>query len=415
MEFDDLVIGSGLSALGAVLGLMSDGARRVAVLCGPSEGRFLYYDAHATVPCAFLGEGGLGRHWHGVIPTGWRNNFGASSDDGFAAMFNHFYPHADLRNRLGTPSIFVPWRPVRPARELRRLAKVHGPSRLTLVGEAALSLRFNEHGVTVTSASGVRRATRAWLAAGALHTPALLARSLGPGVVRGRVSDHVFCYVGQLDGQPRPNIEHTLDGVFFPTTYDASATTQYSLRPALFAFRQLDFGIEQRAVFGLPTGNALAKIARRLSPGLLAEAFYNRFGLFSGAATRSIYAQVEVPDAYELTEGPYLLRACPERIRSATDSARRLQPFAQAHLSRRPDIYIPGIHLHHSLDLHTIARAGLNGDDSPVQVVDASMATDIGPDHHSFKMMLAAHDRARHFGHSLPTGNSSTCPAAHSR
>jgi len=415
MEFDDLVIGSGLSALGAVLGLMSEGARRIAVLCGPTESRFLYYDAHETVPCAFLGEGGLGSHWHGVIPTGWRNNFGVASDDGFAAMFNRFYPHADLRGRLGTPSIFVPWRPVRPALELRRLAKLHGTSRLALVGEAALKLYFNEHGVAVTSASGVHRASRAWVAAGALHTPALLQRSLGPGVVRGRVSDHVFCYVGQIDGQPKPKIEHSRDGVFFPTTYDSSATAQYSLRPAAFAFRRLDFGIEQRAVFGLPTGNALAKIARRLSPGLLAEAFYNRFGLFTGTRARSIYAQVEVPDAYELTDGPYPLRACTERIRRATDSARRLQPFAQALLSRRPEIYIPGIHLHHSLDLHALARSGLNGNDSPVQVVDASVATEIGPDHHSFKMMLAAHDRARYFGQPRVITESSTRTAAHSK
>ena len=76
MDSDDIVIGSGLAALGTVLGLLAQPERRIVVLCGPVESSFLYYDDRRTVPCAFLGEGGLGSHWHGVIPTGWRNNFG---------------------------------------------------------------------------------------------------------------------------------------------------------------------------------------------------------------------------------------------------------------------------------------------------------------------------------------------------
>ena len=63
-------------------------------------------------------------------------------------------------------------------------------------------------------------------------------------------------------------------------------------------------------------------------------------------------------------------------------------------LSQRPEIHLPGIHLHHSLDLPALARAGVNQAGSPVQVVDASVLTEIGPDHHSFKMMLSAHERA---------------------
>lgn len=248
--------------------------------------------------------------------------------------------------------------------------------------------------MTVASASGARRAARAWVAAGVLHTPKLLARSLVPKASRGVVSDHVFCYVGQLDGQPPPAITRTREGLFFPAVYDAAATALYTLRPAAFAFRQLDFGIEQRAVFGLPTGNALAKIARRMSPGLLVEAFYNRFGLFGATRRHSVYAQVLVRDAYELDAGTRPLRPRTEQIRAATDGARRTQPFPGVRLSQRPEIHLPGIHLHHSLDLPALARAGVNQAGSPVQVVDASVLTDIGPDHHSFKMMLSAHERA---------------------
>jgi len=63
--------------------------------------------------------------------------------------------------------------------------------------------------------------------------------------------------------------------------------------------------------------------------------------------------------------------------------------------SRRPDIFLPSIHLHHSVDVDALTRAGVNGPTSRVQVVDASVLPDIGADHHSFKLMVAAFQRAR--------------------
>jgi hypothetical protein len=400
VDFDDIVIGSGLAALGAVMGVLSSPlssgrARRVGVLCGPSDNEFFYYNGSRTVPCAYLGEGGLGSHWHGVIPTGWRNNFAAASDASFAALFAQFYPTAATQLRLGEPGFFVPWRAIRPASELQKLADLSTNGRLRLIREAAQDLSFDERGVRVTSSGGMRSAARVWVAAGALHTPALLARSVAPKAARGLVSDHAFCYIGQVDGQAAPKITRAGDGLLYPARYDPANTALYTLRPAAFAFRRLDHGIEQRAVFGLPTGNALAKITRRMSPGLLVEAFYNRFGFFGGTRMHSVYAQTPAVDAYELGGGEPLLRPSGDAIRRATDAARAAQPYADLRMSQRPELAIPGIHLHHSLDIQALAQAGINTPDSPVQVVDASVLTNIGPDHHSFKMMLSAHARAR--------------------
>jgi hypothetical protein len=419
VDFDDLVIGSGLAALGTVLGLLAKTnakpatKRRVGVLCSPSgtsTGQFSYYDARRTVPCAYLGMGGLGNYWHGVIPMGWRHNFGQASDTAFATLFQHFYPHTDVSNYLGKHTLFVPWRAIRPATLLQRLSAAQ-PQQLTLLNEAAVSLRFEAQGNTVVvSSNGTNhRAARTWVAAGALHTPALLAQTWGAGVQRGLASDHVFCYVGQVQNQPNSppkRVTYSRDGAFFPATYDAANTALYTLRPAAFAFKQLDFGIEQRAVFGLPTGNAVAKIARRMSPGLLVEAFYNRFGLFGGTQTHSVYAQIPVENAYELIDLQQHqnsqpksalitpLRPQTERIRQATDAARAAQPYPALRHSCRPDIHLPGIHLHHTLNLMELSRLGINTANSLIQVIDASALRYIGPDHHSFKMMLAAYQRA---------------------
>ena len=392
MDFDDVVIGSGMSALGVVLGL--DAQRRVLVLGGPAQGEYSYYDSRQTVPCAYLGFGGLGNDWHGVIPTGLRANFGAAEEADFAELFAHFYPYAEVRSRLGSGWLFVPWRAIRPPKELARIASSRVGA-LTILPQLAKAFRVQDRGVEVSVANATYRARRVWVAAGALHTPGLLERSLGVRVRRDVVSDHVLCYVGQVTGQETPAITRTRDGMFVPATYGSDDCGLYTRRPARFAFRRLDYGIEQRAVFGLPTGNAIKKIMRRMSPGLLAEAFYNRFGVFAGADMYTVYAQVHVKDAYAMREGPTPLEIRPESIRAATDIARTHQPFEGLTASRLPEINIQGIHLHHSVDLDALAKAGVNSTDSPVQVVDASILSDIGPDHHTFKMLALARKRAQ--------------------
>jgi hypothetical protein len=392
MDFDEIVVGSGLSALGAVLGLA--GKLRVLVLCGPVPGAYSYYDDQRTTPCAYLGEGGLGNDWHGVIPTGLNRNFGNTDSDRFVSLFSRFYPDTDVRAWLGEPWLFVPWRPIRPQRELARIASERG-GRVTLVREAAQFFRLQGSGVEVVTASGVHRAQRVWLAAGALHTPALLERSLERRLARAVVSDHVLCYVGQVQNVPAPKVERTRDGMFFPARYDPGKNALYTLRPARFAFKRLDHGIEQRAVFGLPTGSALRKIVRLRSPGLLAEAVYNRFGLFATARRQNVYAQTLVPDGYLTGSGTVPIKVRNDAIRVVTDAVRSAQPFGDLRPSQRADLYIPGIHLHHSLDLGAVADADINASGSPVQVIDASILHDIGPDHPGFKMMLVACEAAR--------------------
>ena len=394
MDFDDIVIGSGLSALGAVLGI--DARRRVLVIANPVRGEYSYYDDRCTVPSAYSGAGGLGEAWHGVIPTGWRNNFGHANAADYAALLKYFYPHVKIAEKIEQPWLFVPWRAIRPSREFARLVRQRGEN-LTMLSEAGLSVSVYENGAAVATANANYRARRIWLAAGALHTPILLKQSFERSFDRGLVSDHAFCYVGQTAGESVPDLAHSREGIFFPARYSNQCSALYTLRPARFAFRRLDYGIEQRALFGLPTGSALAKIARRASPGLLAEAFYNRFGLFPSAGVYSVYAQVLVPDAYEyhVEQDRPVVSARSLIIRAATDVARAHQPYKNLVASRLLDAFIPGIHLHHSLDLEALSHAGLNTAGSSLQIVDASVLEDIGPDHHSFKMMLSAYDRVK--------------------
>lgn len=395
MEFDEIVVGSGLVALAAVLGI--DARCRVLVIGGSSRAQSVYYDASRTAPCAHLGLGGLGNYWHGVIPTGARPSFADAAD--FAGLFRYFYPRTNVYSRLGAPWLFVPWRPIRPQRQWPRLQRARA-GRVSIVAESALSFDVGDAGVTVSTDGAVYRGKRLWICAGVLHTPQLLECSLGLQLARSTVSDHVICYLGQVDRRshtstPVPVVERTRDGIWFEASYNDAGTALLTRKPARFAFARLDYGIEQRAVFGLPTGGAIAKIARGGSPGLVAEALYNRAGLFVAAAVQSVYAQIVVPDAYRLGGPQALLEIRPEVIRAATDRVRQELQWPQLIKSQRPDLFVPGIHLHGSVHEHALTALGVNTPAARVHVLDASVRSAIGPEHHTFKVMSAAVARTR--------------------
>lgn len=394
MNVDHIVIGSGACALATVLGL--DPSQATLVIGGPAKGKFSHYAQNRAVPCAFLGEGGLGNHWHGVIPLRLAPGVDMPPDEDFLDLFGKFYPHTSLAGRLRQEMFFLPWRAIRPSQHWPRLAAGR-PSQLTVLHDTVERIRRVGAAAEVVTREGQTfRARRVWVAAGSVHTPGLLDRSLGERVSRGTIADHVLCYLGVVEGHAAPTVERTREGAFFQAYYPPSNRTLYMLRPARFSYRQLDYSIQLRAVFGMPTGRAVAKIMRGMSGGLLAEAFYNRFGIGARSSHHSVYGQIAVDDAYELTEGAFPLVPRIEQIRRVSEQARAEVPFAGLLASQRPDLYVPGIHLYHSVDAARLLAHDVDTPDSPIQVVDASTLPDIGPDHPTFKAMVRAYVRARH-------------------
>jgi hypothetical protein len=392
MNVDHIVIGSGACALATAMGL--DPRQSTLVIGGPAQGEFSHYAQNRAVPCAFLGEGGLGNHWHGVIPLRLAPGIDMPPDDDFIDLFRQFYPHTSLAGRLRQDLFFLPWRAIRPSRHWPRLLAAR-PA-LNVVHETVERIRRVGAATEVVTREGQTfRAGRVWVAAGSVHTPGLLDRSLGERVSRGTIADHVLCYLGVVEGVDAPAVKRTREGIFFQAYYPPSNRTLYMLRPARFSYRQLDYSIQLRAVFGMPTGRAVAKIMRGMSGGLLAEAFYNRFGVGARSSHHSVYGQIAVDDAYELTDGPFPLVPRVEQIRRVSEQARAEVPFAGLLASRRPDLYVPGIHLYHSVDAARLQAHDVDTPDSPIQVVDASTLPDIGPDHPTFKAMVRAYTRAR--------------------
>lgn len=390
MAFDDIVIGSGLTAIATVIGLAP--SRKILVLGGPKLGTIQYYNDKRTVPRSYLGFGGLGNYWHGVIATAACVPYAMEANGEIQTLFRYFYPNSSAEGRIGEPWLFVPRQPIRPAREWPKLSSKRG-SNLKIEHLNADRFELGDGGVTVFTSQNTFRARRLWIAAGTLHTPPFLEASLATKVRRSFVSDHMICYAGQLDRTRNPHISapmvnRTADGYWLRTFLDERLSAVFMPKPARFDYRTLDYGIEQRMAFGLPTGSAISKIIRSYSLGLVSEGLFNRYGIFPSADMLSVYAQVLVRDAYHLEWSRNSLELV--RDNAARSIAAVKSPWAEMIRSRRTDLYIQGIHLHHSVDLLTLASMGVGSDASPVRIVDASVLDEIGPEHPSFYTMARA-------------------------
>ncbi|WP_332818458.1 hypothetical protein [Sphingopyxis sp.] len=397
MHYDDIIIGSGLSALAVALGLREAQRRRVLVIAGAESGLRTY--PGANVPAARGGRGGMGEYWHGVIPLSLHHRPAGLDDDSWVRLADHFYPSADLGGHIGHAQYFVPRRPIRPADHFAALAS-QGEVEIADVDAVRI-----EPGQGVGETQGVITADRQfsarrlWVCAGALATPALLARS---GLIDGdarSVSDHIIGYAGQVDADEATEsmmatVRRGPEGVFFPFRFGGAHDHFFTLRPARFDFAKVDAGIAKRAVFGLPTSRIVSGLAGNISPGLIAEAFYNKFGLFAHAPRYSVYFQTLAADAYLLdADGGLALN--PDRgAGGATAAPNATVPFANVARTRQPELYIPGIHLHGSLTQPECEHFGPEREFCNIHLVDAAALRDIGPEHHSFAMMAAAYRRA---------------------
>ncbi len=394
MSYDDIIIGSGLSALAVALGLRRQG-RRILVIAGADTG-FSHYPG-ANVPAARGGRGGMGGFWHGVIPLSLHHRPDGVDDDSWSRLARHFYPSAALSDHIGREQYFVPRRPIRPADHFAKLA-AQGEIEIADIDAARVEPeRGGLHRVAAAEQSFAAR--QLWLCAGALATPALLARSgLIAGGVR-KVSDHIIGYAGQIAAdETSENMMATVrrdrEGVFFPFRFGGAYSHFFTLRPARFDFAKIDVGIAKRAVFGLPTNRIVSGLLGNVSPGLIAEAFYNKFGLFARAARYSAYFQTLATDAYLLEEDGRLLLNPGRAVADAIEAASAAVPFANIERTRQPELYIPGIHLHGSLTRSECEYFGSERELRSIHLVDAAALRDIGPEHHSFAMMAAAFRRA---------------------
>lgn len=395
MVYDDLIIGSGLSALATAYGLCE--RNRVCVLAGSARPELQWYDKQSRIPCSNNGQGGLGVYWHGVIPMGQPSAFFDADRALFEELFSLFYPEP-LDERFGRPWLFVPYRPIRPAQHWRKICSERANFSMSSV-KADRFERANGFW-NVFAGNECYQARRIWLGAGALATPTLLENSPEfSGSARSHLSDHVILYLGRLDRKlhpqvPTPQIERKATGVWMLANYDSTGSGLITTKPARFSYAKLDHGIEQRSAFGLPTTGLMAKVLSAGSLGLISESLFNKLGLFPDADQLNAYAQIRIGDAYEMSLDQSGIKPDVKKIQQDIQKFRASLDWSVLEPSRKPALFIRGIHLHNSVDMALLEQSG-SLSESNFFIVDPSGISDIGLEHHSFKVMVRAYSLAK--------------------
>lgn len=396
MIYDEIIVGSGLTSLATLLGLKENknfNKKRILVLADQQAANIKIYNSRYNIPYINSSYGGLGNFWHGVIPLNLSKRFPELSKCSLIMLLKKFYPNVHWDKFVERKKFFVPWFPIRPKVYFQQLSSQS--SNLNIQYSKALVFRHAKNKMwQVITADCVYTTNRLWLCGGTLGTAELLDRSGYESATNEFVSDHFITYVGQILKCPYRlnNIvkkRYSWQGyIFDPMILNHNVLV--TARPAFLDYKRLDFGIAQRQNFGLPVSGILGKLVRCKSPGLLCEAIFNKFGLMSASTIYNIYAQHQVPNVLERKKGVLEIKLKNNIIKFHELKIKSMLKNNICKVSKKAGISFPAIHLHNSVHKNKLIKMGIAHKNSNLQIQDASVIKNIGPEHHIFRVMATA-------------------------
>jgi hypothetical protein len=390
--YEEIVIGSGLTATGYVMGAIEKGKKILVIsdLQSSSKSNINYYP-HIKTPLYTDEHGGLGNYWHGVIPL---DIYTESELATFESFLNKFYPRVNLSGKIESRH-FVPYCPIRPKSIFNKYIK---NSSIEVKFERVIKIDFDGSKWIIMTEKSILCAFKLTISAGAIGTARILYRSPIFKFSRfGFFSDHVIFFAGQVKSSNYDQQMLRSRSGIFPKIFSINkfnADIKFILRPAAFDFKLLGGNLKARNVFANSGIKLYTKLFENRSLGLINEAVYNKFGISLNTDISNIYMQVPIINSYSLDRESGSIKCIESTIKKSLEIHTKflkenLQDFvAQSHQNS----WFPGIHLFRSIDyfeLETVKSFA-----SSLKIVDSTVIQDIGYQHHTFKLMFDAYKTA---------------------
>lgn len=372
--FDHCIIGSGVSALGAALGLIEQGERDLCLISDPRDQLQYYFPIQIL---RYLGVGGTSRYWHGVIPT--RPDIASRRE-----MFTRFYDHrADI---WSTDHLFVPKIPLSSGLRLRNLLSADQKRSATV---AYISLRGDLFEVTMEDGESILT-HKVWCAAGVIGSLGILCRS-GFSGYSAVLGDHICGFLGMLTA-PQAEIlvgravaaDRGPDGYSVPCRFSEDGRTLFTLRPAKFEMRDPCRQNRGGPKYAIGRRQLLWDLIKSRSVGRLSEALALKMGIGFKATVYAVHFQHECQTAHICDGKTETLLPIYDPV-SVANQVTKAATYMDVGLGPVPQQqFYYGTHL--------FGAQGLSGLPQGLHVVDSTMTSTIGGGHHSFTQLVHAYE-----------------------
>ena len=380
IEYDLLIVGSGPIALSVLSKIPHN--LSVAVV---SHGLGLGFDkdSYGDLSFAKMFGGGLSG-WHGVIsPNLYLEHFPKKIEN-FYEFFHRFYPETvTFTNSLTDNSIYVPRKKI----ACNHLKKIFEEKGVNLYVDEINRLEVNDSFATAISNTEKFRAKKIILAAGAIGTAKLLQQS-DLGVVNNYIGNH-------LNGYADLNISITQDqvktifgdkGHIKKTVNGSILNNKYMVypRPSAFDFRHKKNLSKFKTIYSRKESDVIKNIVKSLSPGLILEAIYNRYGYWFLTNLANNYFQIESNSIYSLDKN-FNVVVDEGNLNAYLKNLKINNIFKHADLST----IVSGIHFYNTVkpDDSIGGATDYNSWNNRLIVSDSSTMTSIGGSHHTFSLM----------------------------
>lgn len=285
------IVGGGMAALGALEAIEEKEELEKTRLIHAKTSDIKYSESGSPKKSIeSLSNGGNSNLWHSVISIfSYQENITQASN----VFFNKLFPNSARTNQLESFS-FIPFFPIRPLKKILRRRK-----RLKeLVDDTILYVEKDKFDNILIHGKKSSYSTRnLFLCTGSISSLKLLSDSNIINIKKTTLSEHLVGYFGQFQGPlGTKQIKRTREGHFkkFHEIKLDNRSLYVTLRPANFAFKNIDKANEFRNFFGRNSKSIVKSLVTKFNLGLILEAFYNKFGLelnFSG--TYNIVGHIE--------------------------------------------------------------------------------------------------------------------------
>jgi len=381
--YDIIIIGSGPSAYGILSGIPNN--QYIAVISNTNQNEYNKDTLGDQTHINNFG-GGLDM-WHGVSSFELFNKIKPQNIKHAIDFFKKEYDEcSNYSESFINNRVYIPNKKI----NIGSLKKLIEKKKCDLIVDSVKILEEQNNYIKIISENTNYYAKKVCLCAGAIGT-SKIAQNSGFGKRNKYISNHINGYAKLNRKITTENLITTQakNGHFkkYITGKIKNDCFMMMDRPSLFDFKNSATLQKYKTIYSRDKASIFSKILKSLSPGLVMEAVYNRYGYSFKKGLVNRYFQIECNNIYSIDKNE-TIKINNNNLNNFVSNLKLNNQFSDASLKT----IVSGIHFYNSLSsIDNNVGTTLSADPTSVQksilIADSSNIKSIGGSHHTFSIM----------------------------